>query len=168
MLKDSTQNEKYISPLFSSDFTMKIEATKYSKINASKFEDIKVFSKYWKTEITTQINKEKRAINLAFKIPKNKGIVCTFWASYFKSLISKGIVIAKTNKNRDNKCNTILCEIGMSFSSTNKSIVLTVQTKEMIKILLNGIFLNPKGYKTESKPTITITIWVINWNSKKR
>ena len=78
MLKDSTQNEKYISPLFSSDFTMKIEATKYNKINASKFEGIMVSSKYCKTDITTQINKEKRAINLAFIMPKNKGIVCTF------------------------------------------------------------------------------------------
>ena len=168
MLKDSTQNEKYISPLFSSDFTIKIEATKYNKINASKFEDIIVFSKYLKTDITKQINKEKRAINLAFSTPKNNGIVCKFLESYFKSLISNGIVIAKTNKNRDNNCNTIFCEIGISFSSTNKSMVLTVQTKEIMKILLKGISLNPKGYKTESKPTTTIKILVNNWNSKKQ
>ena len=82
--------------------------------------------------------------------------------------MSKGIVIAKTNKNRDNKCNTIFCEIGMLFSSTNKSIVLTVQTKEIMKILLKGIFLNPKGYKTESKPTKTIKTLVTNWNLKKQ
>ena len=42
MLSDSTQKEKCISLLSSSDFTMKIEATKYSKINASKFGKIKV------------------------------------------------------------------------------------------------------------------------------
>lgn len=60
---------------------MKIEATKYSKINASKFEDIIVFSKYLKTDITKQINKEKRAINLAFSTPKNNGIVCKFLES---------------------------------------------------------------------------------------
>jgi len=46
--------------------------------------------------------------------------------------------------------------------------VLTVQTKEMMKILLKGIFLNPKGYKTESKPTTTIKTLVNNWNSKKQ
>ena len=46
MLKDSPQKEKYISPLLSSDFRMKIEDVKYRKINASAFEKINVFSKY--------------------------------------------------------------------------------------------------------------------------
>ena len=44
MHNDSIQKEKYISPLLSSDFLMKIEATKYNKINASKFEEFKLSS----------------------------------------------------------------------------------------------------------------------------
>ena len=44
MLNDSIQKEKYINPLLSSDFMIKIEATKYNKINASKFEEFKLFS----------------------------------------------------------------------------------------------------------------------------
>ena len=44
MHNDSIQKEKYISPLLSSDFLMKIKATKYNKINSSKFEEFKLFS----------------------------------------------------------------------------------------------------------------------------
>jgi hypothetical protein len=78
MHKDSIQKEKYISTLLSSDFTIKIEAIKYNKINASKFEEITVFSKYCKMAIIAQINTEITAINRAFLVPKNKGIVCKF------------------------------------------------------------------------------------------
>ena len=145
MNNDSIQKEKYISPLLSSDFLMKIKATKYNKINASKFEEFKLFSNDWKTAINTQINKAETPISFDFWTPKNKGIVSKFWASYFKSRISKGIVMAKTNKNRDIKCKTIFCVIGMLFSNTNYNIVLIVHIKEITNILLNGTFLKPKG-----------------------
>ena len=167
MHNDSIQKEKYISPLLSSDFTMKIEATKYSKINASKFDKIKSFSKDWKKEIIPQIIKAKTPIIFDFWTPKKRGIVFKFWASYFKSRISKGIVMAKTNRNRDINCKITLYVIGMLFSSTNNNIVLIVHTKEIINILLKGSLLKPKGYSKESTPENMIAIWVEIWNLKK-
>ena len=92
-------------------------------------------------------------INLDFEIPTLSGMVFNFILSYLISRISKGIQIAKTNKNRHIKCKYVLILRGILFSSnTSKSIVLIVQIKEMIKILVNGIFLNPKGYETDIIP----------------
>ena len=94
-------------------------------------------------------------------------MVLSFLSSNFKSRISKGMAIANTNKKRPIRWNTTLESIGMSFSKTSKNIELIVQTNEMIKILEKGIFLNPKGYKTDKAPEITITIWVLVFKSKK-
>ena len=145
MHNDSIQKEKYISPLFSSDFLMKIEAKNNNKSNASKFEEVKVFSIDWKIAINIQISKAETPITFDFWTPKNKGIVSKFWASYFKSRISKGIVMAKTNRNRDINCKITLYVIGMLFSNTNNNIVLMVHIKEITNILLNGTCLKPKG-----------------------
>ena len=98
------------------------------------------------------------AITRDFKGPRNKGIVLNFLASYFMSLMSKGIVIEKTNKNRASKCQQVFRDIGMLFSSTKRSIVLTVHTKEIIKIFKNGIFRNPNGYKIEKPPESIMVI----------
>ena len=119
---------------------------------------------------TLQISKilEKEAyklikeISFDFETPKIIGMVFNFILSYFISLISKGIQIAKTNKNRHIKCKYVLILRGILFSSnTSKSIVLVVQIKEMIKILENGIFLNPKGYETDRIPEKIIAILVL-------
>ena len=48
--------------------------------------------------------------------------------------MSKGIVIAKTNKNRTTKCKISFREITTSFSTTNNNIVLIDQTKEIITV----------------------------------
>ena len=82
--------------------------------------------------------------------------------------MSKGIHIAKTNKNLPRRCNIILELKGMSFSKISKSIVLIVQTNEMIKILENGIFLNQKGYETDRIPEKIIAIWVLVLNLEKK
>jgi hypothetical protein len=75
--------------------------------------------------------------------------------------MSKGIAIANTNKNRPRRCNIILELKGMSFSKISKSIVLIVQTNEMIKILEKGIFLKTKGYEIDRIPEKVIAILVL-------
>ena len=97
-------------------------------------------------------------INLDFEIPILSGMVFNFILSYFISLISKGIQIAKTNKNRHIKCKYVLILRGILFSKTTKSIVLIVQVRLMINILKNGILLSPKGYKREIIPNNTMSI----------
>ena len=108
-------------------------------------------------------------MNFDFETPKIIGMVFNFILSYFISLISKGIQIAKTNKNRHIKCKYVLILRGILFSSnTSKSIVLIVQIKEMIKILVNGIFLRQKGYETDRIPEKIIAIWVLVLKSINR
>ena len=79
--------------------------------------------------------------------------------------MSKGIVIAKTNKNLTTKCKISFIEITTSFSTTNNNIVLIDQTKEIITILKNGILRNPKGYETEITANIKMTVCVSNRKS---
>ena len=90
-----------------------------------------------------------------------------FLLSNFKSLISKGIAIANTNRNRTRICNIILDVKGMLFSKTSKIIVLIGQIKEIMNTLENGILLNPKGYKTDINPEKMITILVLEFLKSK-
>ena len=168
MLNDSIQNEKKKPDFFSSDLLIKIEETVHDKIIAIKNPILTLSFHYWKVEIITIDNKLTKQMNFDFEPPKIIGMVLNFILSYFISLISKGIQIAKTNKNRPRRCNMTLDLKGMSFSKTSKNIVLIVQIKEMIKILENGIFLNPKGYETDRIPEKIIAIWVLVLKSEKR
>ena len=131
---------------------MKKQAKIYKEINASKFGKFTNILKYRCQEISPQIRSAKNEICLALFTPKNRGIVFKFRTSYSTSLMSKGIVIAKTNKKSDANCQIIFSEIKISFSNNSSSIVLTAQIKETIKILANGIFLNKNGYNTEIIP----------------
>jgi hypothetical protein len=88
--------------------------------------------------------------------PKTKGIVWISLLSSFKSLISNGIVIAKTNKNRSNKSGINLKERELLLSITTSSVVVRVQTIEIRNIFKKGISLNESfennfnGYKNET------------------
>jgi len=113
-------------------------------------------------------NKLIKEINFDREAPKTIGIVFNFILSYLMSLISKGIQIANTNRNLLIRCNIILELKGMLFSKISKSIVLVVQINEIIKILENGIVLNPKGYETDRIPEKIIAIWVLRLKSEKR
>ena len=73
----------------------------YSKINASKFGKFKTLSICCRQEIIPHIRSAKKAIILDVFTPKKEGIVIIFFESYSTSLMSKGIVIAKTNKKSD-------------------------------------------------------------------
>jgi len=168
MLNDSIQNEKKKSDLFSSDLLIKIEEKVHDKIIAIKNSILNLWFQNWTIEIITIENKQIKEISFDFETPKIIGIVFNFILSYFISRISKGIQIAKTNKKRTRRWKTTL-ELKEIFSSkTSKSIVLIVQIKEMIKILENGIFLNPKGYETDRIPEKIIAIWVLLSKSEKR
>ena len=168
MLNDSIQNEKKKFDFFSSDLLIKIDETAHDKIIAIKNSILNLLFQNWNIEIMITKNKLIKEIIFDFRIPKIIGIVFNFILSYLISLISKGIQIAKTNKNRPRRCNMILDLKGMSFSKTSKRIVLVVQTNEIIKILENGIFLNPKGYETDRIPEKIIAIWVLVLKSEKR
>ncbi len=65
--------------------------------------------------------------------------------------------MAKTKKNRDTKCKISLTEMIILFSIVNNNTVVLDQTKEMTKILINGIFRKVKGYKKQRNPNNTIT-----------
>jgi hypothetical protein len=88
--------------------------------------------------------------------PKTIGIVWISLLSSFKSLISNGIVIAKTNKNRSNKSGINLKERELLLSITTSSVVVRVQTIEIRNIFKKGISLNESfennfnGYKNET------------------
>ncbi|MDG1283671.1 MAG: hypothetical protein P8N46_03355 [Flavobacteriales bacterium] len=65
--------------------------------------------------------------------------------SYFKSLMSNGIVIANTNKNLENECNIKSVDNKILFSSAKISVVLNAQTSEIINIFNIGICLSTVG-----------------------
>ncbi len=54
----------------------------------------------------------------------------------------------------------------MLLSSTSSIIVLTIQTKEIIKILAKGIFLRTKGYKIDATAVKKTAICVFNLKLK--
>ena len=164
MLNDSIQNEKKKSKFFSLDFLIKIEETIHDKEIAIKNAIFNLLFQYWKVEIIITKNKLIKEINFDIETPNTIGIVFNFMLSYLISLISKGIQIANTNRNLLIRCNIILELKGMLFSKTSKSIVLVVQINEIIKILENGIVLNPKGYKRDIIPEKMIAIWVLVLN----
>ncbi|MBT4344930.1 MAG: hypothetical protein HOD68_02575 [Flavobacteriales bacterium] len=78
-------------------------------------------------------------------MPKNNGSVIITSLSYLKSLISKGIVIANTNKNLEIKCKIKSVDNKMLFSIANNKVVLDAQASEIIKIFKKGIFLKRVG-----------------------
>ena len=80
-----------------------------------------------------------------------------FLVSYSKSLISNGIVIAKTKKNRATKCKISLEEITILFSRVSNNIVVIDQTKAMTIILIKGMLLKVKGYRQQRIPNNIIT-----------
>ena len=80
--------------------------------------------------------------------------------------MSKGIVIAKTNKNLITKCKISFIEITTSFSTTNNNIVLIDQTERNNNDFKNGILRNPKGYETEITANKKMTVCVIKRKSK--
>jgi hypothetical protein len=108
--------------------------------------------------MSDKANKATVAIRLDFKIPTIIGMVFNFTLSYLISLMSKGIVIAKTKRKREIMCKYVLVFRGMLFSEISKIIVLIVQVKAMINILQNGIFLRPRGYKMDMIPEIKMRI----------
>ena len=63
---------------------------------------------------------------------------------------------------------TIFWDIRILFSSTNKNRVLIPHTKEIIKILKNGILLKPTGYKMERPPENIIASCVLDLKSMKQ
>ena len=77
--------------------------------------------------------------------PKNNGSVIITSLSYLKSLISKGIVIANTNKNLEIKCEVKSNDNKTLFSVANNKVVLEAQISEMMKIFKKGIFLKRIG-----------------------
>ena len=94
---------------------------------------------------------------LAPLIPKTIGIVLISFLSNFKSLMSNGIVIAKTKKNRSKTKGIIVGERKPSLSVSTKIVVVKVQTIEIKNIFKKGTSLNEivklliifKGYKKE-------------------
>ena len=168
MINDSIQNEKKKSDIFSSDLLIKIDETIHDKIIAIRNPILNLSFQHWKVETMITNNKLIKEISFDFATPKTIGMVFIFLLSYFISLISKGIQIANTNKNLVRRWNIILELKGILFSKISKSIVLIVQTNEMIKILENGIFLNQKGYERDRMPEKIIAIWVLVLKSINR
>ncbi|MEJ6734452.1 MAG: hypothetical protein QNK68_07410 [Flavobacteriales bacterium] len=82
-------------------------------------------------------------------------MVLISFLSYFKSLISKGIVIASTNKNRSSKSGIRLKERVVLLSVTTSIVVVNVQTIAIKNIFKKGTSLKEilendfKGYKKE-------------------
>lgn len=168
MLNDSTQNEKKKSDFFSLDFLIKIEETIQDKEIATKNPILNLLFQYWKVEIIITKSKQIKEINFDLKTPNTIGIVFNFMLSYLTSLISKGMQIANTNRNLISRWAITLELKIISSSKISKSIVLVVQIKEIIKILENGIVLNPKGYEIDIIPENIIAIWVLVLNLEKK
>lgn len=168
MLNDSIQNEKKKSDFFSLDFIIKIEEKIQDKEIAIKNPTLNLLFQYWNAEIIIKKNKLTKEINFDFETPKTIGIVFNFMLSYLTSLMSKGIQIANTNRNLLSRWAITLELKIISSSKISKSIVLVVQINEIIKILENGIVLNPKGYETDIIPEKMIAIWVLVLNLEKK
>lgn len=82
-------------------------------------------------------------------MPNKQGIVFNLLLSNFTSLISKGIVIAKTKKNLAKECKkTSLSKIN-SCSNAIKRQVLIIQINEIKNIFKYGILRKMKGYSKE-------------------
>lgn len=94
---------------------------------------------------------------LAPVTPKTIGMVFISSLSNFKSLISKGIVIANTNKKRSSMRGISLNEISLLLSVTTSIVVVNVQTIAIKNIFKKGTSLKEilekdfKGYKNEMK-----------------
>lgn len=92
---------------------------------------------------------------LAPLTPKTIGMVFISFLSNFKSLISNGIVMAKTNKKRSNKRGISLDDIELLLSVTKSIVVVNVQTIAIKNIFKKGTSLKEilekdfKGYKNE-------------------
>ena len=80
-------------------------------------------------------NKLTTDINLDFNTPKTIGIVFNLILSYLKSRMSKGMIIANTNRNLESKCKYTFESTKIDFSEITNSMLLIVQTQLIINVL---------------------------------
>jgi|TARA_B100000795_G_scaffold81137_1_gene58354 hypothetical protein len=97
---------------------------------------LKSKTKYSKTEISKHRHSKVIAIFFDLTLPKTIGKVFIFKSSKRISLISKGIVMAITNKNVLKKEINICLSITILFSTKVKILVQKAQTKAITKILI--------------------------------